>query len=63
MPAHRSIAPLLPKQATFQEWHKIMGHLNPKALSHLPKAAIGVEFTMNKLDLEVYEQCYLTNLK
>jgi hypothetical protein len=32
-------------------------------LRRLLKAAISVEFTINKLDLEVYKQCYLINSK
>ena len=40
-----------------------MGYPNPKALSHLLKAAIGVEFTTKELDSIVYKQCELTNSK
>jgi hypothetical protein len=40
-----------------------MGHPNPKALSHLPKAAIGVEFITKELDSIVYKQYKLTNSK
>jgi hypothetical protein len=40
-----------------------MGYPNPKALSHLLKAAIGVEFTTKELDFIVYKQCKLTNSK
>jgi transposase InsO family protein len=40
-----------------------MGHPNPKALSHLLKAAIGVEFTTKELDFIIYEQYELTNSK
>jgi hypothetical protein len=40
-----------------------MGHPNPKALSHLLKAAIGVEFMTKELDFIVYKQCELTNSK
>jgi hypothetical protein len=40
-----------------------MGHPNPKALSHLLKAAIGVEFITKELDSIVCEQCELTNWK
>jgi hypothetical protein len=32
-----------------------MGHPNPKALSHLSKAAIGVEFITKELDSIVYK--------
>jgi hypothetical protein len=40
-----------------------MGHPNPEALSHLPKAATGVEFTTKELDSIVCEQYELTNSK
>jgi hypothetical protein len=40
-----------------------MGHPNPKALSHLLKAAIRVEFMTKELDSIIYKQCKLTNLK
>ena len=40
-----------------------MGYPNPEALSHLLKAAIGVEFTTKELDFIVYKQCELTNSK
>jgi hypothetical protein len=40
-----------------------MGYPNPKALSHLLKAAIGVEFTTKELDFIIYEQYELTNSK
>jgi hypothetical protein len=40
-----------------------MGHPNPKALSHLLKAAIRVEFTTKELDFIIYKQYKLINLK
>jgi hypothetical protein len=40
-----------------------MGYPNPKALSHLLKAAIRVEFTTKELNSIVCEQCELTNSK
>jgi hypothetical protein len=40
-----------------------MGYSNPKALSYLLKAAIGVEFMTKELDSIVYKQCELTNSK
>jgi hypothetical protein len=63
MRAHKSTDPPTPKRASLQEWHELMGYPNPEALSHLPKAATGVEFTTKELDSIVYEQCELTNSK
>ena len=40
-----------------------MGHPNPEVLSHLPKAAIRVEFITKELDSIIYKQCELTNSK
>ena len=40
-----------------------MGYSNYKALRHLLKAAIGVEFTTKELDSVVCERCELTNAK
>jgi hypothetical protein len=40
-----------------------MGYSNPKALSHLLKAAIEVKFMTKELDFIIYKQCELTNLK
>jgi hypothetical protein len=63
MRAHKSTDPPTPKRASFQEWHEMMGHPNPKALCHLVKAATGVEFTTKQLDYLIYERCELTNAK
>jgi hypothetical protein len=41
----------------------MMGHPNPKALRHLLKAAIGVEFTTKELDSTIYQRCELINAK
>jgi hypothetical protein len=40
-----------------------MGYLNPKALCHLVKAAIGVEFITKQLNYLIYKRCKLINAK
>ena len=61
--AHSSRHPWPDNQATFDQWHEIMGHLYPKALRQLPAQCSGVKLLIDQLTDLKCEICCINGSK
>ena len=61
--AHSSRHPRPDNQATFDQWHEMMGHLYPEALRQLPAQCSGVKLLTDQLTDPKCEICYINGSK